>query len=483
MDQPARREAEADAGGDSGRWPRFPDGKLETRIGELHFENGYPDVTTVETLFDELDFQRACQAYLWALPIVSMAQLQSAVAAAFGAEDCDLVQNLDYQSKLGLLTANATAPYISSFPNLAKTGPIVVEVPPGEIAGLLSDFWQRPLADLGLMGADAGRGSKYLVVGPNTPLPAASGFTILNSPTNNVMLSLRALAADAGECQALLDRVKVYAYARRRSLPPRRVFDGGSKAWFGMPPRGIAYWERLHAILQEEPVEERDRFFTAMLRPLGLEKGKPFQPGDVELAILTEASLVGEAMARANGYEKRLEGSRIWSGRRWENAMCVEPTQRSDHCEQLDERAAWFYAAVGSSAGMRTKTAGYGQVHLSAYKDREGHWLSGHQGYRLVVPPYVPAKQFWSITVYDNDTRALIENPTRRPDLSSYDSLALRTDGSAIVYFGPRPPPSGTANWIQTLPGRGWFTYLRLYAPTESYFNRSWQLPDIERLV
>lgn len=483
MDEPARGEAEFEDVGSSRQWWRFPDGQIKTRIGDLHFEGGYPNVTTVEVLFDELDFQRACQAYLWALPIVSMAQFQHAVAEAFAPEDCDLLQNLDYQSKLGVLTANAATPYLGLFPNMARTGPIVVDVPPGALIGLVNDFWQRPLADLGLTGRDGGKGGKYLFVGPNTPVPAANGFIVTRSATNNLLIAIRLVASDARESQALLDRFRVYPFARRRSPPPRRVHDAGSRPWFGMPPRGIAYWERLHAILQEEPVEERDRFFTAMLRPLGIEKGKPFLPGEVESTILTEAALVGEAMARANDYEKRFEGVRIWSGRRWETAMSFDPTQRGDHFEQLDERAAWFYEAVGSSAGLCTKTPGFGQVYLASYKDRDGRWLTGNQQYRLVVPPYVPAKQFWSVTAYDNDTRALIENASRRADLSANDDLLLSPDGSATVFFGPRAPASGTRNWIETLPGRGWFAYFRLYAPTERFFDRSWQLPDIERVT
>jgi hypothetical protein len=482
MDEPARSEAEIDDGGGVQQWWRFPDGHIKTRIGELHFDNGYPNVTTVEALFDELDFQRACQAYLWALPLVSMAQSQYAVAEAFSMEDCDLLQSLSYQSKLGVLTANAAAPDIGLFPNMARTGPIIVEVPPGAIVGMVNDFWQRPLADLGLTGRDAGKGGKYLFVGPNTPVPAASGFIITRSATNNLMIAVRIVAGSAAGRQSLLDRVRVYPFARRRSPPARRVHDAGSRIWSSMPPRGLAYWERLHAILQEEPVEERDRFFTAMLRPLGIEKGKPFFPGDVESNILTEATLVGEAMARANDYDKRFDGVRLWSGRRWESTMSFDPMQRNDYFEHLDERAAWFYEAVGSSASLRTKTPGFGQVCLCSYKDRDGSWLVGGQQYRLVVPPYVPAKESWSITGYDNDTRALIENPSRRADLSAGDDLLVSPDGSVTVSFGPRAPGSGTRNWIETLPGHGWFAYFRLLAPTERFFDRGWQLPDIERV-
>jgi hypothetical protein len=482
MTERARERAPASdaAPGADSAWERYPDGLLKTRIGELQFECGYPSVTTVELLYDELDFQRACQVFLWALPVVSMAQLQHALSETFGAQDCDLVQNVGYDSKRGILTGNVSTPSVGLFPNLTRTGPLAIEIPAGPVSGVVTDFWQRPIAELGLTGRDGGRASKYLVIGPDTPASGASGFACVRSPTNNLMIWLRVLSADPAESQSLLDHFHVYPHARRRNPPLRRVFDAGSKRWFGMPPRGMAYWERLHDILQAEPIEERDRFFTAMLRPLGLEKGKPFFPGEVEQAILTEAALVGEAMAKANNYKKRMEGVRLWSGRRWENAVCCEPSQRGDHYDQLDERAAWFYETIGTFSGMSAPTPGVGQIYLSSYKDRHGNWLDGGVHYRLVVPPYVPVRQFWSFTVYDNDTRAILENPSRRADISSRDNVELEPDGSAILYFGPTAPAASERNWIETIPGRGWFTYFRLFAPTEPYFDTSWQLPDIE---
>ena len=148
--------------------------------------------------------------------------------------------------------------------------------------------------------------------------------------------------------------------------------------------------------------------------------------------------------------------------------------------DQLDERAAWFYEAVTTSKGMVTKTPGLGQVYLGAYKDKEGDWLDGAKNYHLRVPPNAPVKQFWSFTVYDNDTRCLIDNPPQKADLSSRQDLQKNENGSVDLYFGPNPPTGKEKNWVQTVPGKGWFTYFRLYAPTEAYFDKTWKLPDIE---
>jgi hypothetical protein len=151
--------------------------------------------------------------------------------------------------------------------------------------------------------------------------------------------------------------------------------------------------------------------------------------------------------------------------------------------DQLDERAAWFYEAVVVLKGMLTQTAGVGQRYIAAYKDCEGNWLSGGNTYRLHVPANPPAKQFWSVTTYDKDTRQVVVTEQGRPDLSSRkEDLVKNNDGSEDVYFGPKAPKGKEANWVQTVPGKEWVTYFRFYAPTESFFDKSWSLPDFEKI-
>ena len=144
-------------------------GTLDTRIGKLEVKNGYPTDATVTKLFDEMDYQRAVQAYLWALPYVAMGQWQNEQQDKFGAQNLDYVDYLDFKDKLGLLTANATTPYTMAFPNLEKTGPLVFEVPAGAIAGGILDFWQRPITDTGALGPEKSQGGKFLILGPNDP--------------------------------------------------------------------------------------------------------------------------------------------------------------------------------------------------------------------------------------------------------------------------------------------------------------------------
>ena len=187
-------------------------------------------------------------------------------------------------------------------------------------------------------------------------------------------------------------------------------------------------------------------------------------------------------MAKATSFDKRFPGSRYRSATHWDYVIMADPAQDLQHYSQLDERAAYFYEAVALSKAMVTKTPGEGQAYLATYRDRNGNALDGAHNYGLRVPPRPPMQQFWSVTLYDLDTRAVIRNEQGVADRSSRQDLLTNVDGSVDLFFGPTAARGLESNWIQTVPGKAWFAYLRLYAPTEAYFERSWPLPDIERV-
>lgn len=459
---------------------------VETRIGRLEFThdfaNGLPTKKTVRKLFDELDFQRACQAYIWGLGPVSFMEWQREATQKFGAGNLDIVSYATYEQKLGILTANATTPYLVGFTNLGETGPLVIEIPAGPTAGLVNDFWHRIVTDMGLTGPDQGKGAKYLVVGPGQSVDAGDDYRVVSSSTLSVFWGTRILDPDPEIAKTLRDGIRVYPYTQRDNPPQTRlVSPPDGVAWLGVQPRGLAYWERLAEFIEREPVQERDRLILAMLKPLGIEKGKPFRPDERQTKLLIEAALVGEAMAKANAFYKRFEGARYWDDRHWKELMMVHPTQRTEHYDQLDERAAYTYEASTTSMAMISRTPGVGQAYLGAYTDGEGEGLDGSKAYRLRVPADVPAKNFWSLTVYDVSTRCLIDNPQRQADRSSRQTdLVKNTDGSIDLYVGPEAPDGYEKNWIPSVPGRAWFAYFRLYAPTEAHFDKTWTLPDFE---
>ena len=257
---------------------------IQTRIGELEFthdfENGYPSDETVKKLYDEIDFQRACQAYLWGLPLVSSAQWQYEHEEVFGADDGDFVIYTTYRDKQGILTANMTTPYVFAFANLSRTGPLVLELQPGLNASVISDSWQKYAVNVGAMGPDQCKGGKYLILPPGSDMPDVKGYFMVRMRTQIFAAGIRSLDPDEEKGIAWIRSLQMYPYAKRKNPPKTKFVDAGSKKWSQMQPRGMVYWERLADMINKEVVQEHDRVMMAMLKPLGIEKGKPFNPDD-----------------------------------------------------------------------------------------------------------------------------------------------------------------------------------------------------------
>lgn len=458
---------------------------IETHIGRLDFShdfiNGIPTEETTTKLFEELDFQRATQAYIWGLGPVSMIEWQKEATEKFGAGNYDLVSYKTYKQKLGILTANATTPYLCAFTDLAETGPLVIEIPAGATAGLVNDYWHKIVTDMGLTGPDRGSGAKYLILGPGQSVNDESGFRAVQSATNGIFWGTRILNANPEEEAEILKGIKVYSHSDGDNPVAVNIISPpeGIK-WLGNQPRGMAYWERLAEFIDREPVQERDRLIMAMLKPLGIEKGKPFNPDDRQKKILLEAAIVGEAMAKANSFHKRFDGAKYFAGSHWEELMMVHPNQKMEFYDQLDERAAYQYEAFSTSMAMISKTPGVGQAYLGSYVDKNGNGLDGSKTYRLRVPAEIPAKNFWSLTVYDVSTRCLINNPQQLAERSSRSNLKKNEDGTLNLYVGPEAPAGMESNWIPSVKGKAWYAYFRMYAPTKAHFDKSWTLPDFE---
>ncbi|WP_223256036.1 DUF1254 domain-containing protein [Flavobacterium laiguense] len=429
-----------------------------------------------------MDFQRACQAYIWGIPAVALSQFKKA-SNDIKVSNGQFIIFATFESKLGIITPNYTTPYVATVADLEKSGPVVIELPKGLMAGMALDAWQRVLTDLGAIGPDKGEGGKYLFVGPGQTVPKVEGYHVIQSPTFNIFYGVRLLDADEKKAIAeLTPLIKSYPYSERNNIPKEQTEPLGEVKWSQIQPHGMEYWERLADVVQQEPVEERDRFFMAQLRFLGIEKGKPFNPTAEQKQILLEAEKVGELMVEANSSDKRFAPS-YWSGTSWKDAVVSDVNQRSENYEQLDERSSWAYEAFTISRGMKSTTPGFGQRYMVTYTDKGGDLLDGGKNYVLHVPSNPPATQFWSVTAYDETTRSFVVSATKKTDLSSRrKSVVTNADGSVDVYFGPTEPKGHENNWVQTVAGKGWFPYFRFYGPTEAVFNKSWQLKDIEKV-
>lgn len=470
---------------EQGKLTPLPDkltSSVESRVGKVDFSKGLPTRKGIEQLFEIQDFQRATQLYQWAIPAIGVMGWHKASIANGKTGETDWVIYDDYVPRQGILTPNTEVSYVMTFPDTEKTGPLVLDYSEGGIVGIILDYWQRPHFDFGLTGPERGaKRGKVLILGPGQKAPQdIAGYHIVHMPTRFAFIGYRVLDRSAKDKLTPLN--KIYPYSERGNPPPPTVI-AATKDYTQSHPRGLAYWESVNDLIQREPVEERDRFFLAMLRDLGIEKGKPFKPDDRQKKLLEDAALLGEEIAKLIVYEKRFIGNYYRPDARWQYALVVDPDQREDNHDQLDERTDWFYEAIASSYAMITKTPGVGSIYLSTYRDKDGDWFDGAKSYRLRIAPNAPMKQFWAVSVYDMDTRTLFRNETLKAEVSSKaKGLQQNADGSVDVYFGPQAPSGKESNWVQTVPGKFWFPYFRLYAPTEVYFNKSWPLPDIEKV-
>lgn len=457
-----------------------------SRIGSLEFHNsfrnGYPTKDTVAKLFNSYDFNNAVSAYIWAIPQVGFWGVQRAMEQEFEARDGDIVYLEGVDNVRPFLTSNNNTPYIMGTANLAKTGPMVLDVPPGLLLGLVDDAWQRPVTDLGVTGIGQGRGEKVLVVGPGQSVDD-EGYHIVRAKTNHIWIIYRILERDAVKAEQLLNTIHHYPYRQRLNPESQRIIVVKNAPFSQAQPRGLAYWQSLHNILSREVVDERDRLFWGMLQPLGLEKGKPFAPDRRQREILEEATFVGESMLKAITFAKRFPTA-VWrEGSQWKRLLNTSPDQRTTFYDMLEGRAAFFYEATSMSPTYTARFVGKGTKYVFSYRDGDEHWLDGSENYVLRVPRDVPVSIFWDVSVYEVNSRTLIDNPQKIVNRGSLtETLQRNVDGSVDIYFGPEPPEGQENNWIPTNTGENWFAAFRFYGPLEPYYDGSFTLPDIEML-
>jgi hypothetical protein len=459
---------------------------VETRIGTLKFERGFPTEETKRKVFDEIDYQRAVQAYLWAYPAVSFQSIMMEAKRAFGNDLNDLgIADNFVDPKSLWLTANDVTIYALANVDLGKQGPVVVDIPPGAIVGLIDDFWQRSVVDVGLPGPDGDKGGKFLLVPPSyTGEVPTSGYHVVQGTSHNYNVMVRGIIVNNDKDLAVQNvrKVKIYPLSEQSNPKPNKFVSISGALVNTLPPAGLEFWERLSMFINNNPVEERDRFFMAMLKPLGIEKGKPFQPDARQQKILEEATRIGDAMGRVMLFDgpERFTGVTAFTGTNWHWVFLVNPKQQTETYGQVDERLHYTYGAIYTSPALGVMKAGPGANYVQEFRDKDGNRFDGGKSYRLHVPANVPAVALWSLTLYSSDTRSELQNPTNDAAHSSYDKLKTNADGSIDLYFSPKAPAGNESNWIETVPGKGFYPMFRCYTPKEGLFDGTWKLPDVE---
>ncbi|MBN3852261.1 DUF1254 domain-containing protein [Paraburkholderia sp. Ac-20340] len=455
---------------------------VETRIGKLEFTDGVPTPSTAQLVYDNLDFQRGVEAFLNGIPGASLVAMREGIRS-FGADNgtIALAETLT-DSRTLLLTANTESVYFFGWLDL-KNGPVVVEGPPN-VLGVIDDFWFRYVADFGNAGPDRGKGGKFLVVPPDYKgeLPT-SGYFIVKSRTYGNVVVGRGFLKDGSPAPTAANikaHLRVYPYSQRNN-PPQTHFVNSSGAPINtIHSNDFSFYEEINQIVQEEPAGAYGPDMTGIFRSIGIEKGKPFAPDARMKKILTESVAVGNATARAIDFATRDPAARIYPDRHWNTPFIGGSYQwLANGARNFDARTMFFYAATVDTPAMAVAMPGVGSQYASANLDASGRPFDGGKDYVLHVPANVPAKDFWSIVVYDTQTRSMLQTDQQFPSVSSQKDLKANADGSYDVYFGPKAPAGKDSNWIQTIPGKSWFTIFRLYGPLQPWFDKTWKLEDI----
>jgi hypothetical protein len=221
-----------------------------------------------------------------------------------------------------------------------------------------------------------------------------------------------------------------------------------------------------------------------MMASLGIVKGKPFNPDERMKEILSKGALVGMNMAQTLRFGDKLEGTKYYDDRQWNNVLNVLDVEfKQESYLDVDARVGMFIIGYSISPGMVMNMVGKGSKYPFAYRDADGDFLSGGTSYKLHVPPKVPALNFWSVTMYDASNASGLQNGQPFPSIGSQDDLKYNADGSLDLYFGPELPGGASENnWLKTVPDKGWFTLFRLYSPSEAFFDKTWRPGDFEKI-
>ena len=498
--------------------------KVETRIGPLQFKDGAPSVDTAAKVYDALDFTRGLDAFLNSYGGASAYAIRKGFLG-IGAEDNTVVLFPELMDSRSLfLTANADTIYYLAVVDLTK-GPMVVEQPSKGL-GTINDMWFGWIIDVGFPGPDRGEGGRYLLLPPGYDGPVPDGgFYVARSKTTRVLYAARAFLADndpKAPVENIKKSMKIYPYTpggfgtsiatalegkvrleANAPIPATKFVEASGKSFNTIPPSDHSFFEMIDANIQQEPADSYNPELAGQLAAIGIVKGKPFNPDARMRKILTDAAAVGNAAGRVlNWRPSESLGWNYYPGSSWANMLwqgganfetpppmitkegLFKPLPPTG-ARTLDSKTAFYYGYTLDSPGTIMRLPRVGSQYLMGFLDGNKNDLDGGKTYKVTLPKDIPAAAFWSFTVYDNQTRSMLDTPQRYPRAGSqnYPSPAAEpnADGSITVYFGPTQPAGvKRGNWIQTVPGKGWFALLRLYSPLESFFTKEWRLSEIE---
>ena len=458
--------------------------EIETRLGDLNFFDGVPDKETVETVYNFLDFQHAYQAYMSGMQIASMEAMRKGLLE-FGPANTTAILFEDLMDSKALwLTPNTTSVYMASWLELGDE-PMVIETPP-DVLGFIDDHWFKYVVDFGRLGPDEGQGGKFLILPPGYDGDVPEGYHVAKTSTYGNWVVWRGFQVD-GSPKPAVDATKklfkIYPLSKKDNPPAMTFVNASGKFHSTIHRMDYNIFEEINEVVQVEPSQGESAEILGMFASIGIKKGQPFEPDARMTEILKAAASAGALTVKTIWTSPRDEMFYFYPG----ESNWLNPFPGGDYewlnegAKLLDVRAGFHFYATGITPAMAKKIVGKGSKYAYAYLDADGNPLDGGKTYKVHLPPNVPAKDFWSFTLYDNQTRSMLQTDERFPGIdNNKPGMIKNDDGSYDVYFGPKAPEGQENNWLQTVPGKGWSVILRLYGPLEPWFDKTWRPGEIE---
>jgi hypothetical protein len=451
---------------------------LETRIGNFSFFDGVPDLESTEKIYDYLDFHHGIEVFLEGIQIASMEAMKKGILEFGPANTTALIFEELMDSKALWLTPNTTSVYMTTWLELGDE-PMVIETPP-DVLGIIDDHWFKYVADFGRLGPDKGKGGKFLILPPGYDGPIPNGYFVKQSNTYGNWVIWRGFQKDGSPLPAVnatKETFKIYPLSQKNNPPKMNFVNVSGKFNNTILRMDFEIYNEINAVVQSEPLTGQSPEILGVLASIGIVKGKDFNPNEKLKVTLGESAKVGSAMVRTIMSRPRDEGFYLYPNSSWTNPLVHRSFEFiHEGARIVDARAAFHFYATGITPAMAAQFIGKGSQYAIAYLDTDGNSFDGSKTYKINVPADAPMKDFWSFTIYDNQTRSMLQTDEQFPGIdNNKEGLVVNKDGSTDIYFGPTAPEGMEKNWIQTVPGKGWNVIFRLYGPLEAWFEKKWK--------
>ncbi len=464
--------------------------KVETSIGALEFFDGVPSKATAEKVYDYLDRMRGVDAFLKGMPGASVRGLIVGLkdAGVNQYNKVGITKSL-LDSKSIFLTANTSTIYITPYLDVKKNGPMVMETPPGML-GAFNDAWFHYIADIGPFGEDKGKGGKYLILPPGYEGEVPEGYFVVKSPTNKVFVFMRTSIANGLESVVKMvgDNLKVYPLAEKDNAKKMELVDMSGRDFNTVHTNDFSFFKHLAEWINEENVDMLDVETKGLFASIGIEKGKAFAPDDRMKKLLTEAVAIGNAAARSIVWHPRTDmnmaGVEIYPDTEssWIMAFADKNVFFTSETGGMnsDARVMFHYPYTAVTPAMAVTIEGAGSDYAIAFLDADKNHFDGAKEYKLHIPANVPVNDFWAVTLYDSQTRSLLQTDQQFPTIGSQtEGFKQNEDGSYDLFFSPNAPVGYENNWLQTISGKSWFVILRVYGPLKPWIEKAWMPGEV----